>query len=231
MNPAAPRSSLAGAALLGSALVHAAAFVAFGPLAANGVRTSASASGPLIVHVALAPSPALDRPVPQRERSGRQATSRRNAGSVSPTPERDPDVSTPAIAPVRAEGMPQPPASANDGLPAAAESSAIVAVASSRPTSNPPAIEAPVPARYLHTPEPAYPASAREEGEEGIVILKVRISRSGFPEEIVLESSSGFRELDRAAIAGIRRWSFIPARRGDEPIEAWMQVPIRFRLG
>jgi protein TonB len=130
-------------------------------------------------------------------------------------------------------GLPQPPVSADKGVPsaAAAEFPAVVAIAPSGPASITPAIPALVPARYRHTPEPAYPASAREEGEEGVVLLRVRISRSGLPEEIVLESSSGFPELDSAAIAGVRQWSFTPARRGDEPIEAWMQVPIRFRLG
>lgn len=104
-------------------------------------------------------------------------------------------------------------------------------MAPSGPAIAQPEVAASVPARYLHTPEPAYPASALEDGAEGIVLLKVRISRDGSPEEVVLERSSGFRELDRAAIAGVRRWSFIPARHGNAPIEAWMQVPIRFRLG
>jgi protein TonB len=105
-----------------------------------------------------------------------------------------------------------------------------VEFAPTRPSASAPASVALVPVAYLHTPEPAYPASAREEGEEGVVILKVRISRGGLPEEIVLERSSGHGALDRAAIAAVRRWSFTPARRGDEAIEAWMQVPIRFRL-
>ena len=63
------------------------------------------------------------------------------------------------------------------------------------------------------------------------MLLRVRISRSGLPEEIVLDRSSGFGALDRAAIVGVKGWTFTPARRGDEAIEAWMHVPIRFRLG
>jgi protein TonB len=130
------------------------------------------------------------------------------------------------------EAGPAPSAASNSGgSTAAAPATLAVVTGPSRATASPPASAVLVPAAYLHTPEPAYPASAREEGEEGVVLLRVRISPRGLPEEIVLDRSSGSRELDSAAIAGVKRWSFTPARRGDEAIEAWMQVPIRFRLG
>ena len=83
---------------------------------------------------------------------------------------------------------------------------------------------------YLNAPEPAYPPAAREDGQEGLVILRVRISADGLPLDIALRRSSGSRVLDRAAIAAVRRWTFVPARRGSHPIESWINVPIRFRL-
>ena len=86
------------------------------------------------------------------------------------------------------------------------------------------------PAQYLHTPEPRYPESAREDGEEGLVVLRVRISTEGRPEEIRIDRSSGFRALDSAAVAGLKRWTFVPARRGLRALESWMDIPIRFRL-
>lgn len=124
-----------------------------------------------------------------------------------------------------------PVVSESEGPTVAPPSPASVQVASVRAPAGPAAPASLVPAAYLRTPEPAYPASAREEGEEGVVLLRVRISRGGLPEEIVLDRSSGFPALDRAAIAGVKRWSFTPARLGDDPVEAWMRVPIRFRLG
>ena len=83
---------------------------------------------------------------------------------------------------------------------------------------------------YLNAPGPAYPPAAREDGQEGLVILRVRISADGLPLDIALRRSSGSRVLDRAAIAAVRRWTFVPARRGSHPIESWINVPIRFRL-
>ncbi|HSJ96484.1 MAG TPA: TonB family protein, partial [Myxococcota bacterium] len=42
--------------------------------------------------------------------------------------------------------------------------------------------------------------------------------------------SSGHRALDRAAVAGVERWTFVPARRGGHAVEGWLDVPIRFEL-
>jgi periplasmic protein TonB len=36
--------------------------------------------------------------------------------------------------------------------------------------------------------------------------------------------------LDRSALSAVRRWRFEPARRGAQPIETWVQVPVRFEL-
>ena len=36
--------------------------------------------------------------------------------------------------------------------------------------------------------------------------------------------------LDDAALQTVRRWRFVPARRGDTPVESWVDVPIIFRL-
>jgi len=36
--------------------------------------------------------------------------------------------------------------------------------------------------------------------------------------------------LDNAALEGVREWKFVPARKGAEPVEGWVRVPIVFRL-
>ena len=45
-----------------------------------------------------------------------------------------------------------------------------------------------------------------------------------------LEKSSNFERLDESARQSVARWRFVPARRGDEAIEATVIVPIVFRL-
>lgn len=219
--------SFAGVALLGSALVHAAAFVAFGPFASSGTRVASVPEGPRLVQVALAALPAEVR-APSVEPAALPPAGRPAAGPSRAATRREAPAIREAV-PDGVDGVATSAASIADGSSAAAP--VALAIAPAPPVARPPASVVLVPAAYLHTPEPAYPASAREEGEEGVVLLRVRISRGGLPEEIVLERSSGHGALDRAAIAGVKRWSFTPARRGDEAIEAWMQVPIRFRLG
>ncbi|MDE2440667.1 MAG: energy transducer TonB [Betaproteobacteria bacterium] len=83
---------------------------------------------------------------------------------------------------------------------------------------------------YLNNPEPKYPPLSRRLGEEGKVLLKVRVSADGTPASVELEKSSGFDRLDEAAKQAVARWRFVPAKRGDEPIEASVIVPIVFRL-
>jgi protein TonB len=85
-------------------------------------------------------------------------------------------------------------------------------------------------AGYLRNPAPGYPAAARRNGEEGTVTLRVLVSVAGEPREVALERSSGSNALDAAALATVKTWRFTPARRGNQPQEAWVLVPIVFRL-
>lgn len=85
-------------------------------------------------------------------------------------------------------------------------------------------------AAYLHNPRPNYPPMSRRLGEEGKVSLKVKVSADGRPLAVDLEKSSNFSRLDEAALDVVKRWRFVPARRGDEAIEAVVIVPIVFQL-
>ena len=101
---------------------------------------------------------------------------------------------------------------------------------SSTPTPLPSISAARFDAAYLNNPKPEYPAVSRRLGEEGRVLLKVRVSAEGLPATVDIETSSHFNRLDDAARRVVGRWRFIPARRGDEAIEASVMVPIVFRL-
>jgi protein TonB len=84
-------------------------------------------------------------------------------------------------------------------------------------------------ADYLQNPPPAYPAMARRLREEGRVLLLVRVSPQGHAESVQVRQSSGFERLDEAALAAVRQWRFVAARRGDEAIAASVLVPLVFR--
>lgn len=85
-------------------------------------------------------------------------------------------------------------------------------------------------AAYLLNPRPNYPPMSRRLGEEGKVLLKVRVSADGRPLAVDLEKTSNFNRLDEAALDVVKRWRFVPAKRGDEAIEASVIVPLVFRL-
>ncbi|MBI4433086.1 MAG: TonB family protein [Candidatus Omnitrophica bacterium] len=83
---------------------------------------------------------------------------------------------------------------------------------------------------YLKNPPPRYPESARSRGEEGTVWMLVQISKEGRALAVKVKKSSGFAELDQAALEAIERWKFLPARIGAITIESQVQIPVRFEL-
>ncbi len=108
---------------------------------------------------------------------------------------------------------------------------------SSRPSA-PPTAPAPAPktvaprfdAAYLSNPAPVYPPLSRRLGEEGKVVLRVHVEPDGQPSHVEVRTSSGFVRLDDAALGAVRRWRFVPAKRGDEAVAAWVLVPLNFTL-
>ncbi|CAM3820268.1 Protein tonB2 [Pseudomonas reidholzensis] len=103
----------------------------------------------------------------------------------------------------------------------------------------PPAPPAPKPApvtppsanaAYLKNPAPEYPQMAQRRGWEGTVLLRVEVMASGKPGQIQIQKSSGRQALDDAALAAVKRWSFVPAKQGDVAQSGWVSVPIDFKL-
>jgi protein TonB len=85
-------------------------------------------------------------------------------------------------------------------------------------------------AAYLDNPPPEYPAAARRRRIEGTVLIDVAVGSDGRPTAVQLASSSGEELLDRAALAAVRAWRFVPAQRGSDSVAGQVRVPMRFRL-
>lgn len=103
----------------------------------------------------------------------------------------------------------------------------------------PPAPAAPTPAPltppsanagYLHNPAPEYPPLALRRGWEGTVLLRVHVLASGSASEIQVQKTSGRDALDDAAVRAVKRWRFVPAKRGEAAQDGWVSVPIDFKL-
>jgi protein TonB len=62
------------------------------------------------------------------------------------------------------------------------------------------------------------------------VKLRVYVLADGSAGKIEILSSSGYARLDESASATVRKWRFVPGRRGDTAIDTWVVVPISFNL-
>lgn len=85
-------------------------------------------------------------------------------------------------------------------------------------------------ADYLNNPAPDYPAVSRQLGEQGRVLLRAMVNADGSVEQVVLRKSSGFERLDQTALDTVKQWRFVPARRGEQQVSAWVVIPVSFKL-
>jgi len=84
--------------------------------------------------------------------------------------------------------------------------------------------------RYLINKPPSYPHLARRRGYQGTVILEVLVTKEGRVAKLKVKKPSGYKMLDKAAIKAVKNWLFDPAMKDGKRVEAWVQVPIRFKL-
>jgi protein TonB len=111
-------------------------------------------------------------------------------------------------------------------IAAPAEIAAPVAKVVAEPSIEPPSFAA----AYLNNPAPQYPQVSRRVGEQGRVLLRVLVSSSGLADSVQVETSSGSSKLDQAALKAVEKWNFVPAKRSNQPVSAYVLVPIKFSL-
>lgn len=84
--------------------------------------------------------------------------------------------------------------------------------------------------QYAKNPKPIYPPEAKKKGYEGEVILRVEVLEDGRVGQINIKKSSGYEVLDRSALATVKQWKFVPARKEEKTISLWVNIPIKFQL-
>ncbi|MCY4524217.1 MAG: energy transducer TonB, partial [Halobacteriovoraceae bacterium] len=82
----------------------------------------------------------------------------------------------------------------------------------------------------IQGPMPVYPRPAKIRGIEGDVTLKIYIDQKGLPYLIEVADSSGYSILDKAAVEGVKKWSFSPIHSGDVKVASWIKKRFSFRL-
>ena len=192
-----------------------------GLLAYAPARQALLAAAPIMVEFMAAPKVEESKPKPPVEFPKPKPVMMPVERKVEPPP----ILTAPIVAPAPVEAAPSPPVPPSP-----------VAIAAP-PGPVMPTPPAPIPitqpvfnADYLDNPAPAYPSIARRNGEQGRVILRVLVSAAGAADEIQIRTSSGSPRLDDSARDTVRRWKFVPAKRGAEPVPAWVLIPISFRL-
>jgi len=86
-------------------------------------------------------------------------------------------------------------------------------------------------AAYLNNPAPTYPKTSIRLREQGTVMLRVLVNPQGAADSVMVEQSSGHARLDEAAVSVVKkRWRFVPAKKGDVAVPAWVLIPLSFEL-
>jgi protein TonB len=80
------------------------------------------------------------------------------------------------------------------------------------------------------TIKPDYPKGARQRGEQGEVILEIRVNAAGNVDRVDIVSSCGFPELDEAAVRAARTARFTPAKSGGSPVASTARLTLNFKL-
>ena len=222
----APRGAarpLAGAGL--AITLHAIVIAAL--LQLDPVRSAITAAMPITVSLVSPPQPVIEpevkpKPLPPKPKPRVQRP--------KPVP-KPPVIAAAPEAPTEIVAPPAPPPEPLPPIETPAPVAAAPAPVAAPPAPPPPPLVPPsFNAAYLNNPAPAYPSLSRRIGEEGRVVLRVHVNEQGAATQVQLRTSSKHPRLDEAALDAVRRWRFVPARRGDQPVAAWVLVPISFSL-
>lgn len=89
-----------------------------------------------------------------------------------------------------------------------------------------PGLIAPV---VAHRVDPAYPEAARLNRRQGVVSLMALVNEDGSVVDVGVVSGAG-EDLDAAAVAALKQWSYTPATYGGVPVKVWLPVSVSFKL-
>lgn len=136
-----------------------------------------------------------------------------------PQPERPP-LETPKVEPPKKE---PPPKEEPPPRPPVSTSAPASAVAPRQARVDAP----PSPRKSI---KPDYPKGARQRGEQGDVTLELHVTASGTVDDVTVVASSGYPELDEAAVRAVKAARFTPARRGRQSVASMARITLTFRL-
>ena len=144
---------------------------------------------------------------------------------------RPPEGQVPAPTPSRTEAIPPAEGSAATLEGGAAPPSPTASPESTPPPARPASAAPPdaidTPPKIQSVVKPVYPPFALRARVGGVVILRVLISETGLPLDVVVVQGVG-GGLTEAAVDAVKRWKFQPGRRSGAAVRTWTTIPIPF---
>jgi protein TonB len=136
-----------------------------------------------------------------------------------------PTVDIPTESPLRDESTSEPTAP-SEALSVVSNKDAVV--------PNAPGASVDFPDRTLtisatHRVQPIYPLASARAHEQGYVVLGVLVDGQGVVSKVELVQSSGYRELDKAALHAIRQWTFAVEGNRPHATPTWTKIAFGFR--
>jgi len=86
------------------------------------------------------------------------------------------------------------------------------------------------PVKPIKAEHPTYPRFAREQGWEGVTVVRITVETDGHVVSATTQKSSGFPTLDESAVQTVTQWIFTPAKNGEFNVASTVDLPIRFDL-
>src|SRR5580698_1989207 len=83
--------------------------------------------------------------------------------------------------------------------------------------------------KVVHRVEPKYSKEARKARLEGTVVLAVDVGADGKANDVTVRRGLGMG-LDEEAVKAVKKWRFLPAKKGIKPLEFTTTVEVTFRI-
>ena len=120
--------------------------------------------------------------------------------------------------------------SASTQTPAQADAVPTTAVQATQAESVPAEVISTQP-RFARAPAPpVYPAQAKRRQQQGTVWLEVRLNAQGRQLAVQVLRTSGVPSLDKAALAAVRKWQFLPEQHNGVGVPSRVHIPIEFAI-
>jgi protein TonB len=83
---------------------------------------------------------------------------------------------------------------------------------------------------YILPPQTVYPPMSKRMGEQGKVVLRILVGENGKPDQVLVQTSSGFTRLDEAGRQAGLRAVFKPHMEDGRPVPVYVILPLNFQL-